>query len=82
MFTFLFFMSSIQGCSSIRHGVALRGGSFSRLGWLVSRLLVRGEGDEPAFDKVLEVLGPANVVFGLILQPGDRLADNVCEKVY
>lgn len=31
MLTFLFLMSSIQGCSSIRHGVALRGGSFSRL---------------------------------------------------
>lgn len=31
MFTFLFLMSSIQGCSSIRHGVALRDCSFSRL---------------------------------------------------
>lgn len=31
MLTFLFFMSSTQGCSSIRQGVALRGGSFSRL---------------------------------------------------
>jgi hypothetical protein len=31
MLTFLAFISSIQGCSSMRHGVARRGQSFSRL---------------------------------------------------
>lgn len=31
MLTFLVFISTIHGCSSIRHGVARRLGSFSRL---------------------------------------------------
>ena len=31
MLTFLDFISTIQGCSSMRQGVALRGHSFSRL---------------------------------------------------
>lgn len=82
MLTFLFFMSCIHGCSSIRQGVARRGGSFSRL-----KDVSEGKGnpvatdDIPAFDKVLEVLGPLDAVLGLVLQLGYRLADNIGEKI-
>jgi hypothetical protein len=42
MLTFLDFISTIQGCSSIRQGVALRGHSFSRL-CKVSRAVLSNE---------------------------------------
>lgn len=81
MLTFLFFMSCIHGCSSIRQGVARRGGSFSRLGDISKgeRNLVAT--DIPAFNKVLEVLRPANAILWLVLQLGYRLADNISEKI-
>ena len=43
--TFLLFISTIQGCSSMRHGVARRGGSFSRLriSGLAYHLVLGGE---------------------------------------
>lgn len=85
MLTFLVLMSSIQGCSSIRQGVARRGGSFSRLGrWLDDIRYGRKRHREniPAFNKVLEVVGPFNAVFGFVLQLGNRLADDISQEVY
>lgn len=56
MLTFLFFMSNTHGCSSIRHGVALRGGSFSRL-LLISKVQIRAHKQYvPAFNKVFKVI--------------------------
>ena len=79
---FLPFMSTIQGCSSIRQGVALRGGSFSRLKPV--RLQVFNQGDAqyiPALNKVFETIRPADTVLRLILQLGDRLADDIGQEV-
>lgn len=39
MLTFLDFISTIQGCSSMRHGVARRGHSFSKLHKISDHLL-------------------------------------------
>jgi hypothetical protein len=44
MLTFLDFISTIQGCSSIRQGVALRGHSFSRLSKVSKAARFIGEG--------------------------------------
>lgn len=43
MLTFLLFISTIHGCSSMRHGVARRAGSFSRL-WLCVSAFSRSSG--------------------------------------
>lgn len=66
--TFFPFISTIHGCSSIRHGVARRGGSFSRLRHLVFGIIEkRKKGwDVPAFDEVFEILTPSDPTICLI----------------
>lgn len=84
MLTFLPFMSTIQGCSSIRQGVALRGGSFSRLKSVRLQLFNQGGGVAqyiPALNKVFETIRPADTVLRFILQLGNRLADDIGQKV-
>lgn len=81
MLTFLDFISTIQGCSSIRQGVALRGHSFSRLSKFSKAAKFNGEGHLPALDEVFEVLGPLDASLGLILQCWDGLSDDVSEKI-
>lgn len=82
MSTRLVFISSIHGCSNMRHGVARRLPSFSRL-ILVSQLQIKDTSDanSPALDEVFEVLAPFELVFRLILEFRDRLPDNVCQKI-
>lgn len=81
MLTFLDFISTIQGCSSIRQGVARRGHSFSRLSIFSKTVMNHEEGYLPALDEVLEVLGPLDASLRLVLQRWDGLPDDVSEKI-
>lgn len=76
-------MSSIHGCSSIRQGVALREGSFSRLKIVRSENEIQETGGvySPAFDEILKVVGPVNAILRLVLQLRDRLTHDVREQV-
>ena len=82
MLTFLLFISTIHGCSSIRQGVARRGGSFSKLECR-HNILVTGSGSSPgtlnlpAFNEVLEIVAPFDIVLRFVFQFGNRLSDNV-----
>lgn len=55
MLTFLDFISTIHGCSSMRQGVARRGQSFSKLQVVSIDSPTRKESYIPALNKVLEV---------------------------
>lgn len=79
MLTFLFLISCTHGCSSIRQGVARRGGSFSKLVIKLAFRKIKNEKTKyiPAFDEVFEVVRPANAILWLILQLGNRLADDI-----
>ncbi len=81
MSTRFVFISVIHGCSIIRHGVARRLGSFSRLRFEVSKcmLVASGWSNLPALDKVLEHIAPLQLLILLILQLWNRLPHNVCE---
>lgn len=77
MLTFLDFISTIHGCSSMRQGVARRGHSFSRLchvSTMVSRVM---KVFLPALDEVLEVLRPLDASLWFVLECGDGLSNNV-----
>jgi hypothetical protein len=82
MLTFFDFISTIHGCSSIRHGVALLGQSFSRLE-RVSRIRVVFKTSKyvPALDEVLEILCPLDTILGFVFQLGNGLPNNVGEQV-
>ena len=91
MFTFLVFISTIQGCSSIRQGVARREGSFSRLdeGVRLAWILYCGKPWEVrrghslrALDKILETLTPFDAVFFFILQLRNRLPHDIGQEIY
>jgi hypothetical protein len=77
MLTFFDFISTIQGCSSMRQGVARRGHSFSRLQEVSNVPSLRMCQHVPAFDKILEVLSPFDTILGFILEFRDRLSDDV-----
>jgi hypothetical protein len=81
METFFPFISTIHGCSSMRHGVALRGGSFSRLKMGVSQAVRKTTIRKtlPALNEVFEIIAPFDVVFGLVFQHRYWLSDDICE---
>ena len=84
MLTFLDLMSIIHGCSSIRQGVALRGGSFSRLRQSLATEFIlqkRCMQNIPAVDEIFKIVRPANPICRLILKLRDRLTDNVRKEV-
>lgn len=79
--TFLPFISTIHGCSSMRHGVALRGCSFSRLlnGSQSGHKQTTIRKTLPALNEVFEIITPFDVVVGLIFQHWYWLSDDICE---
>lgn len=81
MLTFLDFISTIHGCSSMRQGVARRGHSFSRLSEVSETVTTKRQDYLPALDKVLKVFGPLDASLRLILQRWDRLPDDIGQKI-
>ena len=90
MLTFLLCISIIQGCSSIRQGVARREASFSRLVELVrnmflhSKITGRREKTQeniPAFNKVLECFTPFDQMLRFVFQLWNRLPYDIREKI-
>ena len=87
MLTFFDFISTIHGCSSIRHGVARLDASFSRLDdcQLLLHYMSQHNGRRirclPAFDEVLETFTPLDSRLGLVLEFRDGLPDNVGQEV-
>jgi hypothetical protein len=78
METFLLFISTIHGCSSMRQGVALRGCSFSRLEYVVSLAINQSRYKAlPALNEVFEILTPLDVIFWLIFQYWNWLSNDV-----
>jgi hypothetical protein len=67
MLTFLFLISTIHGCSSIRHGVARRDVSFSRLQQYQLSYNEHDNQDLPALNEVLKVIAPLNALRWLVL---------------
>ena len=90
MLTFLVFISTIHGCSSIRHGVARLAGSFSRLdggGLCVSkkpwRPITRHQTgyNSRALNEVFESLTPFNPMLLFIFQLRNRLPHNISQQI-
>jgi len=90
MLTFLLLISTIHGCSSIRHGVARLFPSFSRLAIITKAVSLRlpfwkkctkRGGSIPVINKKLEVVAPPNSLLWLVLQLWDWLAYDIRQQV-
>lgn len=79
MLTFFDFISTIHGCSSMRHGVARRGHSFSRLSEVSKLIFAKAKMYLPAFDEILEILRPLDASLWLILERGNWLSNDVSQ---
>lgn len=83
MLTRLPCISTIQGCSSIRQGVARREASFSSLQAFSQRSSSHAKKHQNvrAFNKILETFAPFDPMLRFVLQLRDWLSDDVREEV-